>query len=148
MIKKFIYAWEENKDKLIEYLKTHKQEEYDEYKKLVKILFDVVINPKLDSNCHTIFNTDDIIEIDHGDYQGNLIFILHKDTYQPYVFDSDYVYTNVCYGSCSGCDTLQAIQAYDYEKYPTEEQIKDYMNLFLHLLQGCHYMKDEDEEIE
>lgn len=144
MIKKFVYAWEENKDKLVEYLKTHKQEEYDNYKKLVKILFDIVINPKLDSNCHTIFNTDDIIEIDHGNYCGNLIFILHKDIFQPSVYNNDYVYTNVFYGSCSVCDTLQSIQGYDYEKYPTEEQVKDYMTLFLHLLQRCHYMIDTD----
>ena len=31
----------------------------------------------------------------------------------------------------------------DIDGIPTENQVKDYMTLFLHLLQNCHYMKDE-----
>ena len=33
MIQDFVYAWDENKSKLEEYIRTHKQEEYDEYVK-------------------------------------------------------------------------------------------------------------------
>jgi hypothetical protein len=50
--------------------------------------------------------------IDDGDYQGTQIFIIPTDTYQPSV--KDYVMTDTYYGSCSGCDTLQAISGYDY----------------------------------
>lgn len=78
--------------------------------------------------------------IDNGDYQGTQIFLIPMETYQPSV--EDYVYTNTYYGSCSGCDTLQAIQSYDYNELPNEEQIKDYMTLALHLLQKCCFLKD------
>lgn len=78
--------------------------------------------------------------IDNGDYQGTQIFIIPSNTYQPSV--EDYVYTNTYYGSCSGCDTLQAISNYE-EGFPDEEQIKDYMELSLHLLQKCKWLKEE-----
>ena len=39
MIKEFCLAWEKNKDKLEEYFRTTKQDEYDEYKTLVGLLF-------------------------------------------------------------------------------------------------------------
>lgn len=83
-----------------------------------------------------------ILEIDDGDYQGTEIFILHKNVYQPYI--EDYVYTSTYYGSCSGCDTLMGISEYD-DGLPSESQVKDYMDLCLHLLQKCHYMIDEEE---
>ena len=58
---------------------------------------------------------------------------------EPFV--SDYVYTNTYYGSCSGCDTLQGIHQYEYG-LPDEEQVRDYMQLCLGLLQSCVYMLD------
>ena len=79
--------------------------------------------------------------IDDGDYQGTQIFIIPLNTYQPNV--KDYVYTNTYYGSCSGCDTLQAISYYDRE-LPSETQIKEYMQLALHLLQKCMWLKEEE----
>lgn len=92
------------------------------------------------------FRTDNMTVLDHGDYQGTLVFILHMNCYQPSV--DEYVYTSVDYGSCSACDALQGINEYNWDKLPNEEQIKDYMTLCLHLLQRCNYMKyreDEDE---
>jgi hypothetical protein len=62
------------------------------------------------------------------------------NTYQPSV--EDYVYTNTYYGSCCGCDTLQRISTYDEEE-PNEKQIKDYMELALHLLQKCKMLEGE-----
>ena len=79
--------------------------------------------------------------IDNGDYQGTQIFIIPINTYQPGV--DEYVYTHTYYGSCSGCDTLQAIQSWDGDELPNEEQVKDYMELALHLLQKCHFMKED-----
>ena len=143
MIVEFVNAWEQNKEKLEEYFRTHKQTEYcHDYENLVKLLFDIVINSGIEVDpiwtYNNKFDTDEITVIDNGDYQGTLIFILHKNTYQPDV--SEHLYTHVNYGSCSGCDTLQAIHMYDYDKYPTEEQVQDYMMLCLHLLQNCHFM--------
>lgn len=143
MIKDFVKAWDLNKNKLEEYIRTHKQEDYYGYKLLVKLLFDVVINPTME-DYWDMFDTEYIKVIDDGDYQGTLIFVLHKDHYQPCV--EDYVYTSVGYGSCSCCDTLQGITAYDWERdLPNEAQIKDYMTLLLHLLQQCHRMGECDE---
>ena len=148
MIKEFVTAWDKNKDKLKEYIKTHDQDEYDSYKDLVKLLFDIVINPEAehwrdDDNCRFWhrFDTNNIHEIDDGDYQGSLIFLLYGDSYQP--SPSDYVYTSVYYGSCSGCDTLLGINDY-VGGLPSDEQVDDYMTLLLHLLQKCHCMNETE----
>lgn len=57
-----------------------------------------------------------IHQIDDGDYQGTLIFVIGAGGYQP----SRYWYVKVGYGSCSGCDTLQAIRGYE-DDAPTKE---------------------------
>ena len=141
MIKEFCLAWEKNKDKLEEYFRKTRQEEYGNYEDLVKLLFDIVINPSIECD-HYRLDTENILVIDDGDYQGTQVFILHRDKYQPSV--EDYVYTNTYYGSCSGCDTLLSINEYE-DGLPSESQVNDYMDLCLHLLQRCHYMIDEEE---
>lgn len=142
MVKEFCLAWEKNKEKLEEYFRTTKQGEYSDYKELVKLLFDIAINPSI-KNSYERFDTENILVIDDGDYQGTQVFILHRNDYQPSV--EDYVYTNTDYGSCSGCDTLQHIHQYECG-LPDEEQIEDYMKLCLHLLQRCNFMIDIEEE--
>lgn len=148
MVKEFCLAWEKNKSQLEEYFRTHKQEEYDSYTKLVKLLFDITINPEI--NIDTIWSsnaryaTDKILVIDDGEWQGSLIFILHQNYYHPSV--KNYVYTSVDYGSCSGCDTLLGINSYLTDCLPTEKQIQDYMILCLHLLQNCVMMKEGEQE--
>ena len=67
-----------------------------------------------------------ITEIDNGDYQGTLLFLIPFDTYQP--FEYEYLMTFVGYGSCSGCDTLQSIQ-HGYHQKLTEGQVNDFMTL-------------------
>lgn len=69
-----------------------------------------------------------IHQIDDGDYQGTLVFVIAAKGYQPY----DYWATKVCYGSCSGCDTLQAIEDYT----PLETQLSDLYTLGLHIVQA------------
>jgi len=127
MIPEIIKQWEENKHKLEEYFRTTKQEEYSNYKDIVKALFYCCIGE---------FNVDKMTVIDDGDYQGTQIFIIPKGCYQPSV--DDYIVTDTYYGSCSGCDTLQAICSYEYEELPSESQVKDYMTLALHLVQRLH----------
>lgn len=142
MVKEFCLAWEKNKGKLEEYFRTTHQSEYDSYELIVRRLFDIIINPSIENDYYG-FDTKNILVIDDGDYQGTQVFILHRNVYQPSV--KDYVYTNTYYGSCSGCDTLQAIHRYEC-RLPDEQQVKDYMELCLHLLQKCNYMVDKIDE--
>ena len=129
MITELVKQWEENKHKLEEYFKTTKQDEYDSYETIVKKVFEICIPEATD---YSGWALDKMTVIDDGDYEGTQIFIIPTDTYQPSV--EDYVMTDTYYGSCSGCDTLQAISGYDYD-LPTDEQVKEYMTLALHLVQ-------------
>lgn len=144
MIKKFADKWFKHKDKLEDYFRKTSQEEYGEYEKIVKALFDNVINQENEFDSQN-FNTSEITVIDNGDWQGTQIFLLHRDIYQPST--EDYIYTDTYYGSCSGCDTLQAIRSNgeSWGALPTESQIKDYMTLALNLLEKIHYLSDDKE---
>ena len=50
MIKEFVEAWDANKGKLEEYFRNTEQGTYDEYSKIVKALFEEVINPYYENN--------------------------------------------------------------------------------------------------
>ena len=144
MIQEFVKAWDANKDTLRKYFQCHKMKEYDEYVKLVKLLFDWVINPYYEHQFKR-FDTNKITVIDDGSYQGTQIFAIPLDTYQPSCYE--YVFTHQYYGSCSGCDTLLGIQGYEEkENLPTEEQVSEHMTLCLHLLQRCKYLYTEEED--
>ena len=140
MIKDFCLALEKNKDKVKEYFRTTPQSEYDSYELLVRRLFDIVINSEYEKE-HEKYDTKNILVIDDGEYQGTEIYLLHKKTYQPDV--EDYIYTSTYYGSCDVCDTLLSISDCSYD-LPNEEQVSDYINLCLHLLQKCHIMFGEN----
>lgn len=143
MIKEFADKWNKYRDNLENYFRNTSQNEYDEYSKIVAALFDNVINCGNEFDSEN-FNTKEMTVIDDGSYQGTQIFLLHKDTYQPST--EDYIYTDNYYGSCSGCDTLQAIRyAGSWNDPPTESQIKDYMMLALNLLEKIHYLSDDKE---
>ena len=77
---------------------------------------------------------EEISVIDDGDYLG---FFFHKITYQPEV--DDYYWTNNYYGSC---DTLLGISQYE-TGLPTNEQVSEYMNLSLNLVQKIKKLYDE-----
>ena len=138
MIKEFVEKWNKYKNDLEEFFRNTEQEKYSSYEEIVRILFDKVINKDEEEP----FDTKNICVIDDGNYQGTQIFILHKDVYQPRI--DEYVYTNTYYGSCSGCDTLLSISSY-IDELPSEEQIKEYMTLALHLLQKCEYMYEGED---
>lgn len=144
MITEFVLAWDANKEALQEYFRTTEQREYSQYEDIVRRLFDDVINPYLEENGETRFDTENLHVIDDGEYQGDQLFIIPQDIYQPSPYQ--YLWTHQSYGSCSGCDLLQGIQA-DGEEYgglPTENQVKQYMGLALNLLQRCRYMIDRE----
>lgn len=141
MIKWVIECWDNKKDVLKEYITTHNINEYaSTYEQLVT----TVVNTVLNSHDKYTFVTDEMVVIDHGDYQGTQIFILHLDTYQPGV--EDYIFTNNYYGSCSGCDALQRISDYSDDHLPNEEQVDDFMLLCLGLIQSFQYMIPRGED--
>lgn len=140
MITEIIQRWEENKKKLEEYFRTTKQTEYDSYEAIVRKIFEICIN--VSDGERDNFNLGNLHVIDDGDYQGTQIFIIPKNIYQPGV--DDYIVTDTYYGSCSGCDTLQAICNYTHE-LPTEQQVKEYMTLSLHLVQKMRWLLPGDE---
>lgn len=76
-----------------------------------------------------------IYQIDDGGYEGTLVFVIGAGGYKP----SRYWYVKVGYGSCSVCDTLQAIRGYEGDA-PTKEQVDAYMTLALHIVQGLREM--------
>ena len=82
------------------------------YLDLVKMTFKHIY-PEID--------TEKITEIDNGNYQGTLLYVMPFNTFQPGA--NEYLLTNVSYGSCSFCDTLQGV------KFCTERETQN-KNLF------------------
>ena len=144
MIKDFVNKWNKNKEKLENYFRITKQEEYDKYEKIVKKIIELVINGDND-DLGVNYDYKNMTVLDYGNYQGTQIFVIPQDTYQPDV--DDIIYTSNYYGSCSGCDTLLGISSYDSD-LPNEQQVKDYMTLSLHLIQRLNYfvVGEEDDE--
>lgn len=124
MIEKFVTRFYENRDEI---KMRFAEKQVDSYNELVKIVIECIT----DSSYYPYPDPDRIHVIDDGDYQGTMVFIIGAAGYQPH----EYWSVKVGYGSCSGCDTLQAISNYGHES-PTEEQINDYMTLALHIVQG------------
>jgi hypothetical protein len=133
MIQEFVDRYMAKKDLLAATFTKHP----GDYKELVKNVISVIT----DEDDWGQYNPDPerIHEIDDGDYQGTYVYVIAAKGYQP----SNYWYVKVSYGSCSGCDTLQSIQYgpsdWDNDR-PSDEQIKDYMTLALHIVQGLKEM--------
>ena len=124
MIKYALKKWDENKDVLrnaIQQTEKDKRSAWD-YEEIVKLVCRYIFNENV-SREEPMINVDGITMIDNGDYQGTLIFMLPFDTDQPAEYE--YLMTYVGYGSCSGCDTLQRIQADDEDDDETEKDLVD-----------------------
>lgn len=130
MIKEFIDEFEMRRDDL---RAIFSEKHPDSYRDIVAAVVRTIT-----SDLYNAIDPDRIHEIDDGDYQGTLLYVIGAKGYQP----SDYWYVRVSYGSCSGCDTLQSINDYSSDK-PTERQVDDYMTLALHIVQGLHKMSGE-----
>lgn len=122
MLKYCLRKWNENKKKLEEELLKDPDLNSCEYKHIVKKVVDIILN----TNENNPWSSASITEIDNGDYQGTLLYLIPRDTYQPSEYQ--YLMTYVDYGSCSGCDTLQGIQNCSDETI-SEDQLKDFMSL-------------------
>lgn len=138
MIKFCVEKWEKNNKLLEEALRSRTDLNTCGYKTLVEMIVTYIFNDGIDYKgyqfgTHTVFRPDRITEIDDGDYQGTLIFLIPTANYQPSA--GSYLMTNVYYGSCSGCDTLQGIQGYS-EDFLTNRQVADFMILCKDLVQN------------
>lgn len=78
--------------------------------------------------------------IDDGHYQGTRLYIIGSNDYQP----SRYWSIFVSYGSCSGCDTFEAIGGYSDDEV-TEEEASEYYTLMLHMVQSMRQLNDADD---
>lgn len=127
MIKYCYRQWYKNEKHLKEIITQNiKEIEYCDYEYLVKLVIDNILNYGEDFKYK--WNSEKIKTIDDGDYQGTILFLIPLDTYQPY--EDNYLITYESYGSCSGCDTLMAIQDSLYCNEPISEQtINDIMTL-------------------
>ena len=135
MIKYCLQQWDKNKDKLEAAIRedTSVINEDLEYAYLVKLVVKYILNDGEDvGKRQEMWNSEKIYTIDDGEWRGTQLFLIPKDTYVP--AEHEYLMTFVDYGSCAGCDTLKYIM-YGYDdydgtgKYPTEQQVQDYMTL-------------------
>lgn len=106
----------------------------DDYKELVKWVIESIT---LDEGYNLCPDPEIIHEINDGNYQGTLVYLIPEKGYQP----STYYYVMIDYGSCSVCDTLGHIEASNNEN--PDQQVKDYMTLALHIVQRIKKMGDE-----
>lgn len=109
------------------------------YKNLVQLAIESLGTEDDSSYNSPLPDPSRIVEIDQGDYQGTLVFVIGEYGYQPIT----YWYARVNYGSCSGCDTFQAIGGW-HEDPLTEEQVNDYYTLTLHIIQQLKMMDDKE----
>ena len=136
MIKEFIDIWDKRKG---EVEAAFRQKFPASYEEIVCEVTKILMN----ANEYGCPDYERIHAIDDGDYQGTLLFVIAEKTYQP----DKYWYVRANYGSCSGCDTLQAIETdgtWDIEgnkQAINDEQIKDLMTLALHIIQGLKEME-------
>ena len=120
-------AWDANKDKLENEIRHDVKINSCEYSYLVELIIKHILNPSVPYPDNE-FDYNNITTIDNGDYQGTLLFVFPRKTYQPTA--SEYLVAFAEYGSCGGCDTLLGIQEFWHsDKTPNETQVKDFMSL-------------------
>jgi hypothetical protein len=132
MISKFVDRFMQNKPQLRAVFAAGHP---DDYKAIVRAVIQSIVG-----DGYADPDADRIHQIDDGDYQGTLVFVIAAHGYQP----DDYWFVKVGYGSCSGCDTLEAIREYR-DNAPTENQIDQYMTLALHIVQGLKSMQVDND---
>ena len=136
MILEYVKQWEENKGLLQKSFEDNLPESYEDiYKRLFEL---VVTNPIFGYSKEWNWKTYRLI--DDGDYQGHQIFVLASNVYQPSLWD--YIFTDVSYGSCSGCDTFEHIK---YSRKSNEEQVKEFMTLALHMVQETKTFNSKEQ---
>ena len=119
MEKTIITNWEQNKNKLKEYFKKNKQEDFAyEWNDFIK--------------CIIKYALPDFNLVDYktsGDYQGE-IYIKIEDK------DKNVYKGKTYYGSCSFCDSLTGICDYNYDRKPNKSEVFQYMELSLQIIES------------
>lgn len=133
MIEEFTKAWFANLHTMREKFTAKHPDNYEE---VVRAVVEMLAS---DGDEYKRPDPGRIHEIDDGDYQGTLVYVIGAGGYQP----DRYWYVKVGYGSCSGCDTLHAISDYSSEP-PNDKQVSEYMTLALHIVQGLREMGNSD----
>lgn len=131
MIKYCLEHWDRNKEVLQGYFQSHYENFFRElnYKQICRLTFLYILDR--DDEDDIKLDLDNITEIDNGDYQGTLLYLIPFDTYQPNEYE--YFMTHTGYGSCSGCDTLLSLQSLDNKK----DMIKELMLICKDLIANC-----------
>lgn len=134
MIKFCLEQWNKNKKRLEEYLtKNFNTDALSiDYTYLVKAVVQYIFNDE-EPEYGKEYDFERITEIDNGDYQGTLLYLIPTKTYQPAEYE--YLMTYVGYGSCSGCDTLLSIMDYNYGKF-CPEKLSGLMQLCLDIVRN------------
>ena len=140
MIEEFTKRWFERNHLVREQFE---KEIPNSYKDIVK----AVVTMLHDEDKYESIDPERIHEIDDGDYQGTLLYVIGDTSYQP----DTYWYVKVGYGSCSGCDTLEAITSGEWGLETEEEKqawkkeaVDQLMTLALHIVQGLKKMGDDE----
>jgi len=108
----------------------------EDYKSIVRTVIEAITTDQYNDDAP---DPERIHEINDGEYQGTLVYVIAEKGYQP----TTYYVVMVDYGSCSGCDTLERIRSYD-DNPPTPEQANEYLTLGLHIVQKLKKLDDCD----
>lgn len=133
MIQQFVDAWFRAE---AETRATFASKRPGDYADIVRMVVEA-ISVDDDSSWEPSPDPERIHEIDDGHYQGTTVYVIGARGYQP----DTYWYVRIAYGSCSGCDTLEAIRGWEDEITATE--VDGYMTLALHVVQGLRQMGGE-----
>lgn len=125
MIKYCLDKWNRNSKRLEKVLATDTKLNRCNYEYLVELVVKHILNDD-DPDDNYEWSAKGITEIDNGNYQGTLLYLIPRATYQPSEYD--YLMTYVYYGSCGGCDTLQSIQNWS-DSVMNAKQLGDFMIL-------------------
>ena len=106
-------------------MKQFSEKEPDSYEDIFRQTIEMMFN---DYKEYSYPDFKRITVIDHGEYQGTLVFVVGGCEYQT----SNYWMTSVDYGSCSGCDTFEAYSDWDNP----EESAPHMITMALHMIEG------------
>lgn len=131
MIQEFVDKFMKNKHILAEKFSKGHPKNYHEIVRLT-------VEQLNDKGVYSSISPDYIHSINYGSYSGTLLFVVTSAVSEYELGNCWYVKIN--YGSCCMCDVLQKIRGYENEK-PNEEQVKDYLNLALNIVQNLKKME-------
>ena len=125
-----ILLWEKNKEVFRQEL-VNNFKHYTRYSRIVESLFNICF---VDEENNSLFDTSKMVQIDNGEYQGTLIYVIPYDTYQPNIHQ--HVYTHIYYGSCNLCDMLGIVLNQDN----INDQVNGLMSIALQFVQRIKKM--------